>query len=111
MADSGQRLEHLPGLGFIAGLDVNYYLEKGSDLRFYMGPRIRYGVDKLLRELEGFSFQYQLGYSLWVKSRAVHHFSVGYGFVKVLNAPQSYTRNPDQLLGWFSINYRINLRW
>jgi hypothetical protein len=101
--------EHIPGIGYIAGLDLNYYFNERSGTRFFMGPRLRYGTDKLLRGAEGFSIQYQLGWHLQSGKNFSQHISIGYGFVKILNVPSSSTLNPEQLYGWLSLNYRISL--
>lgn len=100
-----------PGVNFITGADLNYYLQLVPGNRGFMGPRIRYGTDQLMGGLEGFSFQYQLGWSYWSVSKLVQHLSIGYGFVKLLNIPAGSTINPDQLYAWFSVNYRIGFRW
>jgi len=103
--------EPVTGTSFISGIDLNYYFKETSGIRFFMGPRTRYGTDMMLGGIEGFSVQYQLGWHLYTQKRRSQHVSLGYGFVKILNAPKGSTINPDQLYGWFSINYRISLVW
>jgi hypothetical protein len=101
--------EHIPGIGFITGIDLNYYFNARAGSCFFMGPRIRYGTDKMLRGIEGFSIQYQLGIHVQSGKNLSQHFSIGYGCVKILNVPVSSTLNPEQLYGWLSVNYRISL--
>lgn len=105
---SGAPVQPTPGVNFITGLDLNYYLKVNSAMRGFMGPRLRYGTDQLLGGIEGLSFQYQLGWSYWSDSKWVQHLSVGYGFVKILNFPAGSAFYPDQLYGWFSLNYRVS---
>ncbi len=101
--------EHIPGVAYITGMDLNYYFKESEGMRFYMGPRIRYGTDKMLRGLEGINAQYQFGWHIQSGRNLSQHLSIGYGFVKILNIPSSSTLNPDQLYGWVSFNYRISL--
>ncbi len=103
--------EHIAGVSYITGLDLNYYFNEMDGSRFFMGPRIRYGTDKMLRGLEGYSIQYQIGLHAQGGKNMSQHISVGYGFVKILNVPSSSTVNPEQLYGWLSINYRLSLLW
>ncbi|MCU0360550.1 MAG: hypothetical protein MUF75_07510 [Bacteroidia bacterium] len=101
--------QHIPGIGLISGIDLNYYFKQGESSRYFMGPRIRYGTDKMLRGIEGYCLQFQLGLQLQNRRNLSQHMSVGYGFVKILNVPSSSTLNPEQLYGWLSLNYRISL--
>lgn len=104
-------LEVIPGLGVITGLDLNYYLKLNVQHRAFIGPRFRYGTDQLMGGVEGMSLQFQMGWFYWSARRLVQHLSVGYGFVQLLNVPSGSGIDPDQLYGWFSLNYRIGLRW
>lgn len=103
--------EHIPGIGYITGLDANYYFKGNKYSSLYMGPRFRIGTDKMMRGAEGFSLQYQFGWVLRNGKAFSQHFSIGYGFLKLLNVPSSSTFNPAQLYGWMSINYRLSLSW
>lgn len=104
-------LDVIPGLSFITGLDLNYYLKVNRQHRAFIGPRLRYGTDLLMGGIEGLSLQFQMGWCYWSARRLVQHLSFGYGFVQVLNVPSGSGINPDQLYGWFSLNYRVGLRW
>lgn len=103
--------EHIPGISYITGIDLNYYFFEEDGTRFFMGPRLRYGTDKMLRGIEGYSIQYQLGLQVQSETRFSQHLSVGYGFAKILNVPSGSAFNPEQLYGWLSINYRLSFLW
>jgi hypothetical protein len=101
--------QHVPGMSYIIGCDLNYYLTSLSSKRFFLGPRFRYGTDQMLQGTEGYSLQFQLGWRHDSKKGVIQHLSLGYGFVRVLSVPASSTINPAQLYAWYSLNYRISL--
>lgn len=103
--------EHIPGVSYITGLDVNYYFKENKQYHLFMGPRFRYGTDQMMRGVEGYSLQYQFGWLFRGGKSFSQHLSVGYGFLKLLNVPGSSTFDPEQLYGWMSINYRIGFWW
>lgn len=103
--------EHIPGVSYIAGLDVNYYFKEQKGYSMFMGPRFRFGTDQMMRGVEGYSFQYQFGWLFRSGKAFSQHLSVGYGFVKLLNVPSSSTFDPEQLYGWMSVNYRLSFWW
>ncbi|HQQ94036.1 MAG TPA: hypothetical protein PLQ93_05740 [Bacteroidia bacterium] len=109
--DSGAATPHIPGVYYILGCDLNYYLNQDEKSRFFIGPRYRYGVDQFLGGLEGSSLQFQLGWRYLSSKGIQQHLSIGYGFVKVLSVPATSGVSPDQLYAWFSLNYRISLSW
>jgi hypothetical protein len=110
--DSSGTSAHTPGYNLIGGADVNFYLAKGDFEGFYFGPRIRYGVDMFLFNIEAYSIQTQFGYRIAEPdSRLVQHLSVGLGFVRILASPAGNNISPKQSYGWASINYRIGFNW
>jgi len=103
--------EHIPGVSYITGLDINYYFMEKKSSRLYMGPRFRFGTDQMMRGIEGYSLQYQFGCLFRSGKKFSQHLSMGYGFVKLQNVPSSSTFDPEQLYGWVSLNYRLSLWW
>jgi len=103
---------HSTGFNIISGADVNFYIGRGDFEGFYFGPRVRYGVDKFLYNIEAYSIQTQFGWRLGEpEDRLVHHVSVGLGFVRILSSPGGNRISPKQSYGWASINYRVALKW
>lgn len=104
--------KRISGINFISGLDVNFYLGKGETSKFFIGPRFRYGTDVFLRNIEAYSLQTQLGWRIGSnKSLVIQHFSLGFGFARILESPGSTIINNKNYYGWYSINYRIGVRW
>jgi hypothetical protein len=102
----------IPGIKFIAGIDINFYPGSGEPVRFFFGPRVRYGTDLFLRSIEAYTYQTQLGWRFTGNEiPVVHHLSVGFGFVRIVSAPTGNLINPRQSFGWLSLNYRVSLRW
>jgi hypothetical protein len=100
------------GINIITGLDVNFYMGKREGSKFFVGPRFRYGTDQFLRGIEGYSLQTQVGWRYGKpKSAFVQHFSLGFGFVRILASPGSQIINPKQSYAWYSINYRVGIKW
>ena len=103
---------HTKGFNFISGADVNFYIGKGDFEGFYIGPRIRYGTDMFLSNIEAYSVQTQFGWRMTdQEDRISQHFSVGFGFVRILSSPAGKRINSKQSYGWLSFNYRIGLNW
>lgn len=100
---------HQEGVNFITGLDVNFYVGKKDYRGWFVGPRIRYGVDMFMMNIEGYSFQTQFGMKVGEGERVFHQFSLGFGFVRILSSPAGNRINPKESYGWMSINYRIGL--
>lgn len=111
--DTGSKaLKHISGINFISGADINFYLGESEYTRFFIGPRFRYGTDVFLRNLEGYSLQTQFGWKIGDPGgKSVQHFSVGFGFARIVTAASSRVANPKHSYGWFSINYRIGFKW
>lgn len=100
------------GISFITGLDINYYVGRRENFQFFIGPRIRYGTDMMLGEIEGYSIQTQFGWKVGKPSaRFVQHISFGFGFLRVISVAAAQTVDPKQSYAWGSINYRFGIRW
>lgn len=97
-------------LGWIGGVDINFYTRRPLN-GFFIGPRFRYGTDVFLGRVEGFTLQTQIGFYRSKPGRSyVRHFSLGFGFVRLMEAPGIRLRQ-RQYFPWMSVNYRIGLRW
>jgi hypothetical protein len=105
--------KHQAGMNFIAGADVNFYVGKGQYKGLFFGPRVRYGVDMFLKDIEAYSVQTQFGMKLGGDEgmRFFHQFSIGFGFVRVLSSRAGTLINPKESFGWASINYRLGFNW
>jgi hypothetical protein len=102
----------ITGVNFITGADLNIYIGKKPNATFFLGPRLRYGTDVFLSNITGFSYQTQLGWRFGRPgSRFVSHLSVGYGFVRIFNSPAGPLIDSNQSYGWYSLNYRLGVRW
>lgn len=102
----------ISGINYITGVDLNFYLGKTEHFKFFLGPRIRYGTDQFLRGAEGYSIQTQFGWQFGKPdSKLIQHFSMGFGFVRILSSPLGLLIDPKQSYGWYSINYRVSIPW
>lgn len=102
---------HLDGINFIGGADVNFYMGDYERVKFFVGPRFRYGTDMLLLRTEALTLQTQFGWRFWEPgTRFAQYISVGFGFAKVFSTAFGKA-NPDMAHTWFSINYRIGIKW
>ena len=109
---AGAFVPHNSGINFIGGLDLNFYIGKKDNAKFFLGPRIRYGVDMFLRNIEAYSIQTQFGWRLGKPENTItQHFSVGFGFARILSSQAANRISPKQSYGWGSINYRIGFNW
>lgn len=100
------------GTSFITGLDLNFYLDRSERVQFFLGPRIRYGTDMMLGEIEGYTIQTQFGWKVGSpKARFVQHISFGFGFLRVISVAAAQTVDPKQSYPWGSVNYRLGIRW
>jgi hypothetical protein len=105
-------IRRISGFNFIAGADVNFYIGKKSSPRFFIGPRVRYGTDLFLRGIEAYTLQTQVGWKIEdAQGIFTQHLSVGFGFVRILSSPLGTLINPRQSYGWYSLNYRLGIRW
>lgn len=99
------------GVGIISGVDVNYYYSVKPALKYFFGPKVRYGTAMTLGGIEYMSFQIQNGL---MKSRGnlfTHTFSVGFGFFKL---SQKYANYPgyeaNQVYPTGSLTWRLGFR-
>lgn len=100
------------GTNIISGFDVNFYLGKKQNSKFYLGPRFRYGTDLFLFNIEGYSLQTQFGYKFQSpKHNFTQHLSVGFGFLRIISLPYTNNVNSKQAYTWYSINYRVGIKW
>jgi len=102
----------IKGLNYITGLDVNFYSGKGKVTKLFVGPRLRYGTDVAFYNTEGYSIQTQLGMKVSKPSgKMVQHFSIGFGFVRILSSAALRVTDSKQSYVWYSLNYRLGLKW
>ncbi|MBI2721642.1 MAG: hypothetical protein HYX39_05660 [Bacteroidetes bacterium] len=105
-------ITHKAGYNFIGGIDVNFYIGKRETWKFFVGPRIRYGVNMFLINLEAYSIQTQFGWRIGKPNKLfTQHISVGLGIARILSSQAGNRINPKQSYGWGSINYRIGVNW
>jgi hypothetical protein len=99
------------GTGFITGVDVNYYYDLKPELKYYFGPRIRYGTDMILGGIEGLTFQLQNGIFKSSGKRVTSTLGFGVGFFKL---SQKYASrgsfDTKQVYPWASFTWRLGFR-
>jgi hypothetical protein len=106
------RGKHKPGFNFIGGADINFYVGKKNFEGFFLGPRVRYGVNMFIANVEAWTLQTQLGWRLNdIHNRFVQQISVGFGFVRILSSAAGNRISPEQSHAWMSVNYRIGFTW
>lgn len=98
------------GVNFITGLDVSYYYDLKPELKYFFGPRIRYGTDQVLGGIEGVSFQLQNGIFRSRGQKMTSTIGIGFGFVKVLDFGFPTSRDPKQVYPWGSFTWRLGFR-
>jgi hypothetical protein len=98
------------GVNFITGVDVSYYYDLKPALKYYFGPRIRYGTDQTLGGVEGLSFQLQNGLFKSNGKKMTSTIGIGFGFVKILSFGTPTTRDPKQVYPWGSFTWRLGFR-
>jgi hypothetical protein len=105
-------VKRIKGVNFIGGMDVNFYIGKNEHTKFFVGPRIRYGTDMFLRGIEAYSIQTQFGWKIGNPAKAsIQHLSFGFGLVRILSSPAGALISPKQSYGWYSLNYRVGIKW
>ncbi|MCE3260832.1 MAG: hypothetical protein K0S12_2473, partial [Bacteroidetes bacterium] len=98
-----------PGVNFITGLDVNFSVAQKEPRGFFVGPRIRYGTDMFLANIEAYSLQTQFGWYGKLPLKGFYqHVSIGIGFARILSSQAGNLISPKQSYGWGSINYRVS---
>lgn len=99
------------GTGFITGIDVSYYHDLTPGLKYYFGPRVRYGTDMTLGGIEGLTFQIQNGIFRSRGKRMTSTIGFGVGFFK-LSERYAGTAAYDskQVYPWASFTWRLGFR-
>lgn len=99
------------GTGFITGVDINYYHDLKPQLKYFFGPRVRYGTDMMLGGIEGFTFQLQNGIFKSSGKRMTSTVGFGVGFFK-LSASYANRGAYDvkQVYPWASFVWRLGFR-
>lgn len=99
------------GTGIITGVDVNYYYDLKPELKYYFGPRIRYGTDMVLGGIEGLTFQLQNGIFKSNGKRMTSSLGFGVGFFKLSQKYANYAGyEPKQVYPWASFTWRLGFR-
>lgn len=99
------------GVGFITGIDVSFYHDIKPQMKYYFGPRIRYGTDMLFGGIEGLTAQLQNGIFRSSGKRFTNTFGVGVGFFKLSKKYSNlagYTEN--QVYPSVSLTWRLGFR-
>jgi hypothetical protein len=105
--------------GFISGIDINFYNEVEvdlpyfDDLKYFIGPRIRYGTEAALDGIEGFTFQIQNGFLLCSEdTKLVNSLAFGLGFFKSSSYNTSLgAYEAEKIYPWASITWSIGIGW
>lgn len=99
------------GTGVVSGLDINYYYDLKPRLKYFFGPRVRYGTDMTLGGIEGLSVQIQNGLFSSRGKKRISALSFGFGFVKL---SERYGRSgrfdSKQVYPWASFTWRLGFR-
>ena len=99
------------GTGIITGVDINYYHDLKPQLKYFFGPRVRYGTDMTLGGIEGLTFQLQNGIFKSSGKKMTSTLAVGVGFFK-LSAKYAGRGGFDakQVYPWASFTWRLGFR-
>jgi hypothetical protein len=99
------------GVGFITGIDVNFYHDIKPQMKYYFGPRIRYGTDMLFGGVEGLTAQIQNGIFRSSGKRFTNTFGVGVGFIKFSKlSSNTSSYNEKQVYPSVSLTWRLGFR-
>lgn len=99
------------GVNFITGIDLNFYHDIKPKMKYYFGPRIRYGTDMFLGGVEGLTVQIQNGIFRSSGKRLTNTFGVGFGFAKISNVRgRTRTAFENQVYPSFSVTWRLGFR-
>jgi hypothetical protein len=99
------------GVGLISGMDINYYHDLKPELKYFFGPRFRYGTAKTLGGIEFLSFQLQNGIFQSSGKKFTNTLSVGFGFFKLSKKYINYPGyEPNQVYPSGSITWRLGFR-
>lgn len=98
-------------LGYVTGVDVNYYFHSKGYSKFFVGPRFRYGTDANLGNITAYTIQIQNGFLLaGSNGRFASTLAFGFGFARILAAPGGGGINPNQSYPWGSFTFRLAFR-
>lgn len=99
------------GTGIITGVDINYYHDLKPQLKYFFGPRVRYGTDMTLGGIEGLSFQLQNGIFKSSGKKMTSTLALGVGFFKL---SEKYAGrggfDTKQVYPWASFTWRLGFR-
>jgi hypothetical protein len=99
------------GTGIISGIDINYYHDLKPQLKYFFGPRVRYGTDMTLQGIEGLTFQLQNGILKSSGKKMTSTIAVGVGFVKLSEKYASRGGfDTKQVYPWASFTWRLGFR-
>ena len=99
------------GVGVISGIDLNYYHDLKPQLKYFFGPRFRYGTAMTLGGIEYLSFQLQNGIMRSSGKRFTNTLSIGVGFFKLSEKYASYPGyDANQVYPSGSVTWRIGFR-
>jgi hypothetical protein len=109
IVNTRERVRH--NVGFITGLDLNYYYESRSHSKFFFGSRVRYGTDVNLSNVTAYTIQFQHGFLLCdSKGKMATTFAIGLGFARIIATPFSSAFSPNQSFPWASFTLRLGIR-
>lgn len=110
MSSGKNSLNFSNSLNVTTGCDVNFYLGKKEKAKFFIGPRVRFGTYAFFDEI--YTLQTQIGWRLGNPSKKIiRHFSIGFGFLKILSVTARPFGNNQQFVPWGSVNYRVGIKW
>jgi len=110
-SSSNNGVDPQKGVGFITGIDINYYHDLKPELKYYFGPRVRYGTDMILGGIEGLTVQLQNGIFRSRGKRFTSTLGVGFGFFKLSDKYSNYPGyEPKQVYPWASFTWRMGFR-
>lgn len=99
------------GVGIISGIDLNYYHDLKPQLKYFFGPKFRYGTAMTFGGIEYLSFQIQNGIMNSSGKRFTNTLSIGVGFFKFSEKYASRPQyDPNQVYPTGSVTWRIGFR-
>jgi len=99
------------GVGIISGIDINYYHDLKPQLKYFFGPRCRYGSAMTFGGIEYLSFQIQNGIMKSSGKKFTNTLSIGFGFFKLSQKYANYPGyEPNQVYPTCSLTWRLGFR-
>ncbi len=109
---TANNVNRIKGVNYITGLDIHFYIGTKKHSKFFVGPRFRYGTDLFLRNTSGYSLQTEFGWlSAYREKGYTQSLSFGFGFVRLITAPNGLLVDPKQSYSWLSVNYKVGVKW